>query len=284
MQVTRVHNQSLTLSNPFKAIDDDMLLGILRDKFIGRCYRECFVTDIVRIITKGDIIITRSYPPRGNIIVKFQIEGHVMPPGYIATDCEIVGISSGLIIIMNKYLHGMITMNNNNGFLKVGMKIPVRIINSRYNSEKITANCVLFTHAEKWPAYHIISGGSPDINWRELYEIARAADAEIAGEKYNDAKILATPVKSPAGAVIPIDQLEGTVCLSPSIGLTAVAAPASCSIIHCSKNEAAARIINDFIMYAGLVKFIGDTYNNKEAIDKHRLYILSLKNSKKNEP
>jgi len=283
MQATRVYNQSLTLNNPFKAIDDDVLLGILRDKFIGRCYKECFVTDITRIIAKGDIKVTQSYPPRGNIVVKFQIEGRTMPPGYIATDCEIVGINSGLIIIMNKYLHGMIAINNNNGFLKVGMKIPVRIVNSRYNSEKITASCALFTHMEKWPAYHIISGGTPDINWRELYEIARVAETEIKGEKYNDARVLSSPIKLPSSAVINIDQLEGTVCLNPSIGLSAVIATETCSIIHCSKNEAAARIISDFIMYAGLIKFIGDTYDNKEAIDKHRLYILSLKNSKRNE-
>lgn len=281
MQTTRTYTQRLTLDNPFKAIVDDTLLGILREKYTGRCFRDCFVTEVTRVVAKGDIKITQSYPPRGNIDVKFQIEGRVMPPGYIATGCHIVGVDNGIAIIQNEFMCGMIPLNNRNDFLTKNMIVPVRVVNSKYNSEKITASCTLFTHADPWPAYRITnSQATPDVNWRELYEQARKAAEEIADPRFSVARSLAMPVKAPAGAAIPIEQIEDTVCLNPSIEISAISAPPSCAIIHCSKAEAIARVLTDYIMYAGLIKFIGDTYNTKAATDLHKLYVLALSKSK----
>jgi hypothetical protein len=280
MQTTRTYTQRLTLDTPFHAVADDTLLGILREKYTGRCFRECFVTEVTRVVAKGDIKITQSHPPRGNIDVKFQIEGRVMPPGYIATDCLIVGVDGGLAIIQNEFMCGMIPLTNRNDFLKKDMIVPVRVINSKYNSEKITASCVLFTHAEPWPAYHITAAGSSDIHWRELYETARGIAEEIADQRFSVARALAMPVKAPAGAAIAIEQLDGVVCLNPSLEINAIAAPPNCHVIHCSKAEAAARILTDYIMYAGLIKFIGNTYNTKAATDLHKLYVLALNKSK----
>jgi len=283
MQVTRTFTQRITLDNPFKAIDDFTLLGILRDKFTNKCNVDCFVTEVTRLIAKGDVKITQSHPIRGNIEVKFQISGIIMPPGYIATDCKVIGIESGgIVVVRNNYVCGIISMDSKNGYLKPDMIVPVRIIESKYTTPSvITASCKLFTHDEKWPAYHITSIGSPDINWRELYEIARAAAAEIADARFDIAKKLAQPVKTPGGDQINIEQLDGIVCLHPGLELSAVDANATtCKIIHCSKNEAIARILTDYIMYAQLIKFIGNTYNVKAATDFHKLYILALNNSK----
>ncbi len=280
MQTTRTYTQRLTLDNPFKAIADDTLLGILREKYTARCFRDCFVTEVTRVVAKGDIKITQSYPPRGNIDVKFQIEGRIMPPGYIATGCRVVGVDGGLAIIQNEFMCGMIPLTNRNDFLQKDMIVPARVVNSKYNSEKITASCVLFTHSEPWPAYHITSPGSPDINWRDLYEQARKAAEEIADQRFSVARALAMPVKAPAGATIPMEQIDGTVCLSPSIEINAINAPASCQVIHCGKTEAIARMLTDYIMYAELIKFIGNTYNTKAATDSHKLYVLALNKSK----
>lgn len=284
MQVNRTYTQRLTLDNPFRAIHNDTLLEILQEKYTQKCFKDCYVTQVVSIIAKGDIRITQNYPPRGNIEVKFKITGVVAPPGYIATGCKIVGIDNGLAMITNEYMCGMIPLNDKNGFLRTDMIVPARVVAAKYNSTKIVAQCVIFRHDEPWPAYQITgAAGDPrDLDWREIYETAKVKAAEITDVRFNVAKMLATPAKTiTPGKKIALDEADGVICLNPSLELAAVAAPEHCRVIHCSKNEAIARLLTDYIMYADLIKFIGNTYNNKAATDAHKLYILAVNNSKR---
>jgi hypothetical protein len=238
------------------------------------------------VVHRGDYCITQNtYTPEANVEVTFRVSGYTLPPEYIAVGCNVVAVEKYCVYLQNDIMYGIIPLEGKNSFLRPGMIVPVRVTNSRYNDVKITTEVRVFTHNEPWSVYSIIAGA--EIDYSELTARAEKLRDEIADSKYEVAKLMAVPVKTvPALPLVPFGALEGVVCLSPKIELGAVKAPTTGAngmrtrVIYCSKYEAAARILTDYIMYAGLIKFIGDTYSSKEKVAEHKAFIIAVNNSK----
>lgn len=116
----------------------DALLGLLRRTFEGKCFAECFITTVNKIIREGECIINREGEPDfATVDVQFEVSAVVYNAGDIIPDMKISSaVRGGHIITGNSkrdpHLVVALKINEQLEALKAGEVVPVQVCRAKY--------------------------------------------------------------------------------------------------------------------------------------------------------
>jgi len=127
---------------------DDIILDNLRQRFTGKCYMSCLITEVVEIVKRSNLILSKTRQDGSfvcNIIIK--IRGIVIPNHGVVHNAVVKNIDKqGRMICKNDnsaiYVHPVI----NTQTIRIGQSIPVISRMSRYKQFKklITVDAIPF--------------------------------------------------------------------------------------------------------------------------------------------
>lgn len=137
MYIERVFTTQIDTKDPSVLYSTDLkesLRSILTTMYSGRCFKRCFITEILEIVkhspavcewnrTGGSVRIALTFRVRGIIYERFE----VIP------DAKIIQImEDGKIVLRSKYAAIILMSNPKLQYFKVGQMVPVRVYETRY--------------------------------------------------------------------------------------------------------------------------------------------------------
>jgi len=133
--------------------DDGNIMSILADRFENRCFRGCFITQVLRILRMGDADVNQfGEPDYVTIPVIFEVEAIVFAEGEIINNCVVLRKNVNNILVC-KSPYANIFVNGGSVLESVveGQTISVRAMRSRYNqgSADIKINAIPFLQSKK---------------------------------------------------------------------------------------------------------------------------------------
>lgn len=112
----------------------EVLKNILTARYVGKCFKRCFVVEIMEIVRHSPVIC--EWDRNGGnarIAMTFKIKGIVYERFEVIPDAKIVEIlEDGKIILRSKYAAIMLKGNAKLQHYKVGQMVPVRANESKY--------------------------------------------------------------------------------------------------------------------------------------------------------
>jgi hypothetical protein len=193
------------IADVFTADYEALIMGRL-DKFKGVCYKNCMILDIVRIISRGQIMC-KAKVTSGTFYVDvlFEINALVLVPGETIHGCKIMRIDDrGLISATAPYMAIQVKKNN---MLKVGDEMPFIVERVRYNlfDNQIAVLARPFIPAPFKPQYYMVDATANDAAidmTQAMANIARIKDelATVDKDVYAFFKAMLTPRPGPKPA------------------------------------------------------------------------------------
>ncbi len=307
MLISKIIETGINITDPISLYVsfDENLMEILKDRFVGRCYRECYITQIKRIIKTSECIITSDYDPNyGVLYVIFEVSAIEYHKGEIINGVKVINTGSTPRkdpFICSTNIAGITTIYHKNfESVKVGQLISVRVASVRYdiNSTKISITAFPLLHSTSVNTFvvgELTQKDRDDV--KQLLQVI-VKEEELLGKC--DKKSAETfesllyayskdpQVKSKTASIV--DIATGKVVLKsgtyisrdPRLKLTTPAVitedehtgdvnttvPYSLSIIY---------ILQDYLSYIRTVREMTEIYNTKELIDSHanlwRIYV-----------
>jgi DNA-directed RNA polymerase subunit E'/Rpb7 len=149
MLITKVLETSVDLIDPNSEIYapdlESIILNILKNRYVGKCYNSILIVEIKKIIKKSlRKFVDNRLDGGASVDVCFEVEGHVFSTGEILHGCSIVETLNNAITAENKYAgiklqknqHNETTSNKILQSLSQKQIIPIIIQNVRYNLNK----------------------------------------------------------------------------------------------------------------------------------------------------
>jgi hypothetical protein len=164
MLITKRIEHAIDINDPITLNTDleNNVLNILRNMFVGRCFRGCFILSVNKLLNKSHCEINQDgLLHLATMSVIFEVSALVYLPGDVIVGCLVVNRQDDLIIC--KGPNASIIININQEKIKpwllgiqIGQLIPVRVGRALYNpnAEAISINGVPFTFFE--PEYYRI--------------------------------------------------------------------------------------------------------------------------------
>lgn len=124
------------------------IIELLKTKYKNRCFKNCFIIDIARIIERSPMVC--EYHRSGGhvkITVSFVVRAIIYDQYETIPDAQIAQImESGNFILKSKYAAIALAPNPKLQHLKVGQIIPVRVVRARYipHRDKISVQGIPF--------------------------------------------------------------------------------------------------------------------------------------------
>lgn len=133
---TQIETKDPTLI--YAADQDAAIKKLLTDRFVNKCFKRCFVTEIVEVTNNSPFIFeSNRNGGYSRIVVVFKIRGVVYDKFEIVPDAKIIEImEDGKLILLSKYATiGLAASPKLQNFRK-GQMVPVRVVDARYVPQK----------------------------------------------------------------------------------------------------------------------------------------------------
>lgn len=148
------------------------LLGVLRGKFVGKCFQRCFILSVDKVEEKSLIRIVK-HSGEGSVDVRFSATVSIFEPWEILFPVEIVSSSQ---ILMGKYKKDncaadvAVLPSNGVEAVAVGQKVPVRIIAAEHTPmQSISIVGSVLTCDKATPVYSVKGSLKPSDILSSLY-------------------------------------------------------------------------------------------------------------------
>lgn len=189
MIITKLIEVGVDIDDPVGTCSDESLMYILEDKYRGKCFRECYIKSINRIIKKGECIINQvGGAAYGTIAIIFEVTAIVFIRGEILTGCLIKHINdrANLITCEADIAYVMLKRDATFESLQVGQYITVQVGVAKYSigSDRVAVNAIPFLPAKKEIIYQIVE--SKGENAKQTLEAKALLDDVLARIEYEE--------------------------------------------------------------------------------------------------
>lgn len=168
---------------------DELLIKKLEHRYKNRCFQNMFITDIVKINERSEVIMSRTQLNGSAYIdVNFQVRGIVLQKDEILHGCEVFEIFENGIMARHATAVVKIDISQNtiaSSVLKKGQKIPVLVNKVRYapyHQQISVIGVVYMPYIPEQLMYRVNSPLTPE----ETEKIAQALDHIESEEKTLD--------------------------------------------------------------------------------------------------
>ena len=160
MIIQTVVETSVDIANVIRVFkSDDSILRIVENKFVGKCFHECFIKKVISVERRSRCVINQEGAPNhGRLTVTFRIRAVVYIPGEIIADCRVITKKGGSIICRNKYADIYLLDTPDTAAIQAGNIIPVRANMARYSigESRISVNASLNMPTARYDVYEIV--------------------------------------------------------------------------------------------------------------------------------
>jgi hypothetical protein len=116
----------ISISDMYCADYNKKAIELLKTKFINRCYKSIYITDILRIVNRNTMHCKNKTLDGGVYMdISFEVSGIVYEKGEIIHNCKIIEILSKSLIAKHEQTSVIVTNINNISIFKEGEEIPV---------------------------------------------------------------------------------------------------------------------------------------------------------------
>lgn len=224
MKIKKIIETGINVTDYIRVYSDvNNLLDILRDKFVGRCFRECYITEIIRIIKASECMIsTEPNPTHGTIHVILEVYAIQYYIGEIINGTQITKREKNILMCKTDMCSISLNSHKSLDSLQIGQLISVRVGRAAYNigSKRVSINAIPLLHSNKPRIYRYDSKETLDIQLFSyvLKNIKEEEDklASLDKQKYNlFSKMLYTykTDKSKSNTIDVLDIISGKVRL-----------------------------------------------------------------------
>lgn len=139
---------------------DNNLKNMLIDRYTGRCFRQCYIVEILNIVRYSECIINQEGSPDfGTLNVIFEALVIVYHPREILNGCTVISREDiGTIICSAPNTNIILGHNELTSSLQPGQKISVVVYEAEYtiNDDKISVSAVPFAPSKTAIAYKYV--------------------------------------------------------------------------------------------------------------------------------
>lgn len=146
---------------------DEQIKRLLEVKYLNKCFKCCLITEIVRIIMRSPLI---SDSERSGGVCRFSVDFVVQAVVYdrheVIPQADVVEIlENGMISLSTPHAYIGISNDPRLQAVKVGDKIPVRVVNSRYQpmTDRISVQAIPYVAMAEQDAEYYITVRDDDI-------------------------------------------------------------------------------------------------------------------------
>jgi hypothetical protein len=137
MIINKIMETYVDIADPNDMYNDDidlMLLNKLKEKFVGICYKSCYILDIIRIIRRSSIYMKDTLEGDANLSVMFEVSAIQYLKNEIINGCKIVKKeANGIVHAKSQYAGIQFNIPASMSIFKEGDTVPVIVNLVRYN-------------------------------------------------------------------------------------------------------------------------------------------------------
>jgi hypothetical protein len=142
MIITKLITTAVDISNCVNFCSDgDNIRHLLENKFVGKCYRGCYIQRINKIVRVGECVINGN---TGTVAVIFEVTGLIFPAGDIIC-CTVINKQEDNILIAGTEICSIIMLTDSRfDSIAVNQIIAAQVIEAQYviASPKIAVNAI----------------------------------------------------------------------------------------------------------------------------------------------
>lgn len=175
MIITKILETRIDLFNVkyiFCSNYNDIIIEELKKRFVKRCYKSIFITDILEIVKRSSIKCKNKVLDGSVYVdVQFKAEGIIYENGDIIHNCKIIQINdNNTMLAKSDQISLQINNSTNFNIFKVGEEIPVIVRIVRYNimQDGITVVSIPFVPIAKNIIFYRLTDMEPDENFKLL--------------------------------------------------------------------------------------------------------------------
>lgn len=194
MLIKTVLELGIDIDDPIGKCDDNHIKYTLETKYQGKCFRECYIKSIDRIIKRGEIIINQmSATGFGTLPIIVEATAVVFLRGEVITGCHIKHINERAKLITCETDHAFVMLRGDKAFssLQVGQYINVQVGLTQYTigMNKAVINGAAYLPGGAASIYKITDTTLPtqqlmkDVMGRIEYEEGEVAQIKSSNEK-----------------------------------------------------------------------------------------------------
>lgn len=167
-----------TTINLFDSIDtyspaiDKLLIQKLKERYVKKCAFDMYITDIVRIIRRSDVILMDNMLNGAAYVdVQFEAIGIILIEGEILHGCKVIKITATGILVSGDFISGQVVHDTKNrgiqsakrdqifSLIKKDQIIPVVVKQVGYNvgNSQIVVHCIPYIPAGTTEPFYNIS-------------------------------------------------------------------------------------------------------------------------------
>lgn len=154
MRITKVIETGLNIESPIDVYSDAEanILSMITSTFEGKCYRNCRIEKVLRVIKISECVIrSNGNSSGGTVNVQFEVEATTYHRGEIIVGCVVKHKSQGLIVAEHPTASIFIGASPQLASIKVDQIIPIVVGEATYDiqQELISINAVLYVPNKK---------------------------------------------------------------------------------------------------------------------------------------
>ena len=163
MIINKIMETYVDIINPndIYSIDiNNMVIEKLNEKFVGICYKSCYILKIIRIIKRSCIYMKDTLEGDAHVSVMFEVSAIQYVKNEIINGCKIIKKeSNGIVHAKSEYAGIQFNIPSNMNIFKEGDIIPVIVNMVRYNVNQNAISILAhpFMPQNKEPIYYKIN-------------------------------------------------------------------------------------------------------------------------------
>lgn len=217
MRITKVIETTLdVVGDDMYAFDlDQMCIGLLIKKYVGRNYKSCLIIEVTRILRRSNVRMLETLDGKASVDVQFEVKAIVYIENEVVHGCKVVSKYPDRIHLKSE--HAVIIITNASfymGACEVGDIIPTVMERVRYSPGEslITMKALPFLPHHNKVIYKLTDSNPTNFRDEEAEEID-SQKLTPAEKKVTDFfASLTEPKKRP---LIPIEKMSGYVIIDP---------------------------------------------------------------------
>lgn len=149
MIITKIIVIGIDVRDPIGLFSDpNNVLQIVARKYEGRCYMQCYILKVNRIIKTGECLINQfGDPSKATISVVCEVSALVFAPGEVVNGCEVKNQSEmGHTLCETEHACMVVKADPTFASIAQGQIVPLKVITARYNigAEKVSITAEFF--------------------------------------------------------------------------------------------------------------------------------------------
>lgn len=135
MIITKLIEIGINIDDPVGLYSDfdNVLMALLKERYVGKCLRNCYVLDINRVVRASECLINQDGAPDfGTINLIFEAQALVYNIDEVIVACKMIKNTHGIMILSSQYADIMIPTDNSMESITIGQIIPIKVESIRY--------------------------------------------------------------------------------------------------------------------------------------------------------